>query len=131
MFTQTRIALALVAAFAVAGSGTAFAGDKQHDDMQSSNSASQSGAQHDDGTAGAERGTTHPADTPGAAGSAAAQGGDTADQSGSAAGQPETTQGQSGVTPSGERPDHHSRPPDMDGPTSDDAQAGPDTTRTN
>ena len=116
MFTQTRIALALVATFSVAGASTAFAddkprvdmpsntgavaGDKQRD-MQSNTSTSQSSAEHDAGAAGAQNGQ------PGQAG---------------------TTPGQSGVTP-GDQRQQQSRPADMDGPTADDAAAGSDSTR--
>jgi hypothetical protein len=128
MFTQTRIALALVAAFAL--SGIALAGDKQHEDTQSSTGASQSSAQHDDGTAGAERGQTHPADTPGQSESAPGQAGATPGQSGTAPGQAGTTPGQGGVTP-GDQRQQQSRPADMDGPTADDAAAGSDSTRSN
>ena len=127
MFTQTRIALALFAACAL--SGTALAGDKQYEDTQSNTGASQSSAQHDDGTAGAERGQTHPADTPGQSESAPGQAGATPGQSGTAPG-PGTTPGQGGVTP-GDQRQQQSRPADMDGPTADDAAAGSDSTRSN
>jgi hypothetical protein len=134
MFTQTRIALAIVAAFAVAGAGSALAGDKKHEDTQSNSGATQSDGRHDDANAGAKSGEPHPADVPaqaegapGQAGTAPGEAGTTAGQSGTAPGQAATT----GVTPGDQRQQQQGRPADMDGPTADDAAAGSDETRSN
>jgi hypothetical protein len=114
MLKQTRIALALAAVFAVAGTGTALAGDKKHDDGQGSMGPAPSGAQHE-GSKSPEQHpgqAAHPADTPG--------------QAGTTPGQSGTTPGQSGNTP-GQQRQQQSRPSDMDGPTADDATAGTDS----
>jgi len=128
MLKQTRIALALAAVFAVAGTGTALAGDKKHDDGQGSMGPAPSGAQHE-GSKSPEQHpgqATHPADSPGQAGTTPGQSGATPGQSGAEPpGQAGTTPGQSGNTP-GQQRQKQSRPSDMDGPTADDATAGAD-----
>ena len=106
MFTQTRIALALVVAFAVAGAHTALAGGKQHDKMQGNSTT-----QHDDAAA-AKNGQPHPADLPA--------------QAETTPGQPGTSAGEPGVAPGDQRQEQQSKPADMTGPTADDATARSD-----
>src|SRR5688572_29603372 len=129
MLKQTRIALALAAVFAVAGTGTALAGDKKHDDGQGSMGPAPSGAQHE-GSKSPEQHpgqAEHPGDTPGQAGTTPGQSGATPGQSGAEPpGQAGTTPGQSGNTP-GQQRQKQSMPSDMDGPTADDATAGTDS----